>query len=827
MKKYSYEVVREASVSYFNGDELAADVFAAKYALQDLQSNLYESTPAAMHERLAREFSRIESTYPNPMTYDEILELLSDWTVVPQGSPMSAIGNPYQVQSLSNCFVIKSPWDSYGGIMKTDAEEAQIMKRRGGVGFDLSTIRPKGLPAANAARTTDGIGVFMERYSNTCREVGQGGRRGALMLTISVHHPEVLTFVNIKRDKKKVTGANVSVRITDEFMNAVKSNGTYVQRFPVDGPGPYIIEKDVNARDVWESIVSAMRDCSEPGMLFWDTIKTRSPADAYESVGYGTVSTNPCGEIVLSPYDSCRLLLINVSKFVIDPFTPSARFDLDRFGRVVRKSQKLMDDLIDLELEAIDRIVEKVKADPEPDDVKEPELALWHKIRQAAVDGRRTGLGLTALGDAFAYMNMKYGSEESVDLTSEVYKTLALNSYRSSVEMARDRGAFPAYAYEVEHDHPFIKQIMAEDSLLAEDYVKYGRRNIANTTTAPAGSTSMMTQTSSGCEPVVFVDAIRKKKNNPSDKNARVDEVDELGDKWQHYRVFHHGVKKWMEITGNTDVTQSPYHGSTVEEIDWIKKIDIQAAAQKWICHSISNTTNLPNNVSKEVVEKLAMHAWETGCKGVTIYRLGSRDGVILKEPNVNVDGQPDDIVETHAPRRPKELKCDIHRVNVKGESYLVFVGLLNGKPYEVFAGLSEHVDVPKKARVATLMKNGKKDGVATYNLKIPVGDDDEVVFKDIVNLFDNPVYGAFTRTLSLALRHGVPVPYLVEQLRKDKHSDIMSFSNCIARVFSKNYIPDGTKATQEKTCPDCKGTNLKYQQGCVTCFDCGSSKCA
>lgn len=1136
MKTYTYDEVREASVSYFSGDELAADVFAGKYALQDLKGNIYEKVPSDMHRRLAREFARAESKYPNPMTEDEIYDLLADWRVVPQGSPMSAIGNPFQIQSLSNCFVIESPYDSYGGIMKADQEQVQIMKRRGGVGFDLSTIRPKGLPAANAARTTDGLGVFMERYSNTCREVAQGGRRGALMLTISVHHPEVLTFVNIKRNRELVTGANVSVRMTNEFMNAVKNGAKYQQRFPVDPNVPHIIEQEVDAREVWLNIVKAMRDCSEPGMLFWDAIQERSPADAYAAFGYGTVSTNPCiigdtliavadgrnavtirqlvlegqdvpvystdpqtgqvqikwgrnprltkqaaevwrltlddgsvfiatpdhrvmlrdrtyvelrdlrpgdsifpfstfisngyrqvcntgakmsggarrnrrqyrlihefhrgavdsklqsihhvdfdslndelnnlrvmtreehtrlhaermqgaanpyhtqnsewkhrfaqhlgetngrytghtnvqllragrdlfelhgkitnsiwvehakkhgmpqhlandfrfgswsnfanqvsnnhkvvsiepagfedvynitvddnhnyhvitshdddryvvssglcvkncGEITLSPYDSCRLLLINLAKFVKDPFTAEARFDYAAFSTVVQKSQRMMDDLIDLELEAVDRIIAKIDADPEPDDVKLVERELWKKIRNAAVNGRRTGLGLTALGDTFAYLNMAYGSDDSIKLTEEIYKALALNSYRSSVQMAKERGAFPIFSHDVEKNHPFIRQILDADPELAAEYQLYGRRNIANTTTAPAGSTSIETQTTSGCEPVLFVKARRKRKINPSDKQARVDEIDKKGDQWQYYDTFHHGVSKWMQVTGQTDVEKSPYHGSTVEEIDWLKKIDIQAAAQKWICHSISNTTNLPKEVSDETVEKLCWRGWETGCKGVTIYRIGSRDAVIVKE--TDAQGQPLEVVETHAPKRPKELECDIHRASIQGESYLVLVGLLNDRPYEIFAGLSQHVEVPKKSKKGVLIKNGKnKDGVATYNLRIPVGDDDEMLFKDVVNLFDNPNHGALTRTISLALRHGAPIQYLVEQLRKDKHSDFFSFSNVIARVFSKNYIPDGTKATAEKSCPQCNGHNLQYQQGCVTCFDCGNSKC-
>lgn len=1136
MRSYTYDEARSASITYFGEDELAADVFVGKYALQDLQGTIYEKTPADMHRRLAREFARIEKKYPNPMSEDEIYELLADWSVIAQGSPMSAIGNKFQVQSLSNCFVIESPHDSYGGIMKTDQEQVQIMKRRGGVGFDLSTIRPKGQSAANAARTTDGIGVFMERYSNTCREVAQGGRRGALMLTISVHHPEVLTFANIKRDRKKVTGANVSVRVTDDFMRAVKEGGTYMQRFPVDASaGKAIIEQWVDARTVWKDIVKAMRDCSEPGMLFWDTVKRMTPTEAYASFGYGSISTNPCvvgntliavadgrnavtikqladegkdvpvystntetgqveikwgrdprmtkrqvdvwkltlddgteltatpdhhimmrdrsyvelqdlksgdsvfpfssfnsngyrqvcntgvkmvggarrnhrqyrliseflrgsvdpklhaihhadfdsmndaidnlivmtheehrelharlmmgdlnpyhrmndewktafakhpgesngrysghtndqllehgrrifeqngritcgmwsvhakqhglpqflsnefrfgtwqnfvnqvsnnhkvvsverigvddvynltvddnhnyhvitshedsryvvssglcvkncGEIVLSAFDSCRLLLMNLSRFVCEPFTAHATFDHVAFGKATFKAQRLMDDLIDLELEAIDVILEKVKLDPEPDDVKRVERELWQKIKNAAINGRRTGLGITALGDALAAIGLKYGSPESVEVTGEIYKTLALNSYRSSIDMAGSRGAFPIFSHDVEKDDPFINRILNENAALADGWKKFGRRNIAITTTAPAGSTSIMARTTSGCEPVLFLKSRRKRKLTAADKMARVDETDALGDQWQHYDLFHHGLAQWMKVTGETDVTKSPYHGATVEEIDPLTKIDVQAAAQKWVCHSISNTTNLPKDVTDEQVEALCMHAWETGCKGVTIYRKGSRDAVIVDENDAS--GQPVHIVETHAPKRPKEVECDIHRVTVKGEQYLVLVGLLNGEPYEVFAGLSEHVEVPRKAKKGTLVKNGKKEGVATYNLRIPVGDDDSITIKDVVSMFDNPTHGSFTRTISLALRHGVPVQYLAEQLRKDRHSDMQSFSVVIARVLSKGYIPDGTKATIEKTCPQCNSASLAYQGGCVTCMSCGNSKC-
>jgi len=833
MMKYTYDEVRSASLEYFKGDNLAAEVFAGKYALRDMQANIYELTPADMHRRLAREFARIESRYPNPLSESEIYDLLASWKVVPQGSPMSAVGNPYQYQSLSNCFVIESPQDSYGGILRADQEQAQIMKRRGGVGFDVSTIRPRGLTTSNAARTTDGIGVFMERFSNTCREVAQGGRRGALMLTISVHHPEIRTFINIKRDLKKVTGANISIRLSDEFMNAVKNQTKVQLRFPVEKDVEHIIENDVNAVELWNEIIEAAHFAAEPGLLFWDTVSRMGPADAYKDAGYGSTSTNPCGEITLSPYDSCRLLLVNLYAFVKRPFEADASFDYDDFRDTVYKAQKLMDDLVDLELEAVDAIIQKIENDPESDEVKRIELQLWSKIKKAATGGRRTGLGITALGDALAAINVQYGSLTSVSETESIYRTQALAAYRSTVDMARDRSPFPVFSHDTERGHPFIERIMNEDSKLRADYECYGRRNIALTTTAPAGSVSILTQTTSGCEPAFMLFYKRRRKITAADADARVDFTDDMGDKWQEYTIYHHAFKKWMEVTGLTenDVTKSPYAGATSNDINWVRKIDVQAAAQRWICHSISNTTNIPNSTSVDVVKQIYMHGWETGCKGVTIYRDGSRAGVLVNETKdktseVDKSGQPLVISETHAPKRPKELPCDIHRTTVKGETYLVLVGLHNDKPYEIFCGLQEHVEVPKKIKHGTLIKNGKVNGIATYNLKIPLGDDDELVFKNVVELFDNPIYGALTRTISLTLRHGVPLQYLIEQLRKDKHSDIMSFSACIARVLSKHYIPDGTKVTTEKSCAECGGANLHYIQGCVTCFDCGNSKC-
>jgi ribonucleoside-diphosphate reductase alpha chain len=831
---FTYDEVCAASLEYFEGDQLAAEVFAGKYALRDTDGGILELTPEKMHRRLAREFARVEAKYPSPMSEEEIYGLLSDWSVVAQGSPMSGVGNPYQMQSLSNCFVVESPHDSYGGILKVDQEQAQIMKRRGGVGFDISTIRPKGLSTSNAARTTDGIGIFMERFSNTCREVAQNGRRGALMMTLSVHHPEVRTFINIKRDLKQVTGANISLRLSDEFMKAVKAGDKVQLRFPVDRDEPALIEEWVDARSLWHELVDAAWTSAEPGLLFWDTVTRRSPADAYARFGYGSTSTNPCGEITLSPYDSCRLLLNNLYRFVIDPFTPEARFDFERYDRVAQCAQRLMDDLVDLELEAVERIIDKIKADPEPTDVKRPELELWKKIRNAATNGRRTGLGITALGDALAALGIKYGSDDAVEMTEQIYRAHALASYRSSVQMAKERGSFPVYDHVLEADHEFIRQIMDQDAQLDEDYRKYGRRNIANTTTAPAGSVSILTQTTSGCENAFLLMYDRWKKMLEDDA-SEPDRIDDSGDRWKKYRVYHHGFKTWMDVTGKTedDIEESPYWGATSADIDWVKKIDMQAAAQRWICHSISNTTNIPKDMPLETAKEIYMRGWESGCKGVTIYREGSRDGVMTAVGETKQD-TPQGISENHAPKRPKQLPCDIHRASVKGEKYVVLVGKLEDHPYEIFCGLSDHIEIPRKSDKGMLLKNGKVNGVATYNLSIPIGDDDELLLKNVVEIFDNPVYGAFTRSLSLALRHGVPVQYIVEQLRKDKNSDMTSFNRVVARILSKAYIEDGTSAVSfEKMCPGdradgtpCGSTNLAYQGGCVTCMECGNSKC-
>jgi ribonucleoside-diphosphate reductase alpha chain len=819
------EHLREA----FGGDELAPDVFL-KYALRNHQGDLLETDPGQLHKRLAKEFARIEAKYPNPLSEERILSLLTGFAqVVPQGSPMSGIGNPHQLQSLSNCFVIDQPHDSYGGILFSDQEQVQIMKRRGGVGFDISTIRPKGQPTTNAARTTDGIGVFMERFSNSTREVAQGGRRGALMLTIHCNHPELETFIDIKRDLKKVTGANISVRFTDEFMRAVEGGEDFTLRWPVEAtPEDAEITHVVNARQVWEKFIDAAWTSAEPGALFWDTVVNEGIVDCYQDVGYKTISTNPCGEIPLSPYDSCRLMVINLTSFIRNPFTPSASFNFGEFAAVTQDAQRLMDDLVDLEVECVDRILEKIKNDPQPKHVKQIEQDLWEKIRAAGSNGRRTGLGITGLGDALAALGLRYGSEESITVTEEIYKSLATWSHYSSLVMAHERGAFPAWDWEKEKGHGYLGKIMQEVETQSSGALKAwrtsGRRNIALTTTAPVGSVSILTQTTSGIEPAFLLSYKRRRKITQGDITSRVDFVDPMGDKWQEYTVYHHWFKKWMDVTGKSDPQESPYWGATANDIDWVNSVKIQAAAQRWVDHSISKTCNLPNSATRETVNDVYLQAWKSGCKGFTVYRDGCRTGVLVQaeEPK---SSQPKPLPDGRlTPKRPKTLECDIHRANIGGTSWLILIGLNDGKPYEVFCGIPQNIEIPKRYKSGTLVKNGKREGVTTYNLLVPVGEDDNLVFKDIVNLFDNPTQGAFTRTISLALRHNVPIHYVVEQIQKDKNSDMFSFAKVIARVL-KGYIKDGTKSS-EKGCPECGNGDLIYQEGCLSCSSCGWSRC-
>ena len=832
MKTFTYDEVHAATLEYFNGDELATNVFVTKYALRDLENNYYELTPSDMHKRLAKEFARVEEKYPNPMSEQEVFELFDGFKyVVPQGSPMSGIGNPYQIQSISNCFVIESPHDSYAGILKTDQEQVQIMKRRGGVGFDISNIRPRGKTCQNAARTTDGIELFMERFSNSCREVAQGGRRGALMLSISVHHPQVLDFVKIKRDLTKVTGANISVRVSDEFMHAVKNNQKYEQRWPIDSENP-TISVQVSANDVWSEIIESAHASAEPGILFWDTATSMTPADIYSDEGFGSTSTNPCGEIILSPNDSCRLMLVNLTSFVDNPWTNGATFNFEKYQDVVIKAQRLMDDMIDLEIEQIDKILAKIDRDPEPEEVKYYERNLWHKIKAAAIKGRRTGLGVTGVGDALAMLKQTYGSEDGIATVEQFYKNLAVGSYTSSIILAEQRGSFGVCETSKEESHPFLKRIFDElDPAVLEKYYTHGRRNISNTTTAPAGSVSTLTQTTSGIEPAFMLHYTRRRKINPQDQDARVDFVDDLGDKWQEYTVYHHKFKEWLDSVHAPDVQEnftaeqlveiSPYSNATANEINWVAKVWMQAAAQKWVCHAISNTTNLPADVDVDTVKKVYEAGWEAGCKGITIYRDGSRSGVLV---DANAKQKDDGFSVHHAPKRPIELECEIHTPTIKGEKWVVLIGLLDGRPYEVMGGLSEYIEIPKKYKKGILIKHSRKTVPNRYDLHLQNGDD--IVIRDIVKLFDNPNHAGYTRTISLALRHGVPIQYLVEQLQKDKDADLFSFSKVIARCLKK-YIADGT-ASSDKSCPECQAENsMVYQEGCVLCSACGYSACS
>ena len=821
-KNFEYDEAFRQCVEYFGGDDLAANVFLTKYALTDKEGNLKECTPDDMHRRLAAEFSRVESKYPNPMSEEEIYSLFSNFKyVVPQGSPMSGIGNPHQIQSISNCFVIESPYDSYGGILKTDQELVQIAKRRGGVGFDISTIRPKGLATGNCARTTDGIEVFMDRFSNSCREVAQGGRRGALMITISVDHPQVQDFIRIKRNLTRVTGANISVRLTDAFMTAVRDETEYTLKWPVDSDEP-TVTKTVDAKELWHEIIESAHACAEPGLLFWDNAKTMTPSDIYTDEGFGSVSTNPCGEIILSPYDSCRLMLVNLKSFVLSPFTPEAVFDYEKLTEVAQKAQRLMDDMIDLEIEQVDRIIQKIDNDPEPDAVKRGEKDMWETIKAQALRGRRTGLGVTAIGDAVAALGIRYGSEESIRTVEKIYKCLTVSAYKSSCNLAQERGAFPVYDPLKEEGHAYLSRVLGSDEELAAMHSKHGRRNIALTTTAPAGSVSVLTQTTSGIEPAFLLKYMRRKKiNTDAEPNARVDFVDDVGDAWQEYPVYHHAFREWMETSGLEDEKMSPYWKATANEIVWTQKVKMQAAAQRWICHAISNTTNLPEDTTVDTVKDVYMTGWQLGCKGVTVYRDGCRSGVLVDTSKETAEN----FNERSAPKRPDVLDCDIHIATIKGARWTILVGLMNGRPYEVMGGLSEFVEIPRKYKAGKIAKRPRKTTASIYDLTVGEGDD-MMMIKDIVKVFDNPNYAGYTRTISLALRHGAPIQYLVEQLQKDKDADLFSFSKVIARCLKK-YIEDGTKAGA-KTCEACGAEDsLIYQEGCVTCANCGHSKCS
>src|SRR5690554_5633273 len=838
-KSYTQEEAYEASLAYFKGDELAARVWINKYALKDSYGTIFESNPDQMHHRIAREISRIEQSYPNPLSEKEIYELIRDFKyIIPQGSPMTGIGNPYQIASLSNCFVIGSngPSDSYGGIMKTDQEQVQLMKRRGGVGHDLSHIRPKSSPVKNSALTSTGLVPFMERFSNSTREVAQDGRRGALMLSVAIRHPDAESFIDAKMEQGKVTGANVSVRIDDEFMRAVENGTPYKQQYPVQSDNP-IVEQEADASRIWKKIVRNAWRSAEPGILFWDTIIRESLPDCYADLGYRTVSTNPCGEIPLCPYDSCRLLAINLFSYVDDPFTEKAKFNGELFKKHVAAAQRIMDDIIDLELEKIDAILNKIENDPEDITIKGVEYNLWLEIRKKAKEGRRTGIGITAEGDMLAALGLRYGSDEGVEFSVKIHKTLAIEAYRGSVLTAKDRGAFAIYDTDREKDNPFVARLKEADPELYYQMTEYGRRNIALLTIAPTGTTSLMSQTSSGIEPVFLPVYKRRRKVNPNDKNVRVDFVDEVGDSWEEYVVFHHRFKEWMEVNGiateknysqeelNKIVKKSPYYKATSNDVDWMSKVKMQGAVQKWVDHSISVTINLPNDASEELVGKLYLEAWQAGCKGVTVYRDGSRSGVLVS------NDEKEEEQETLTPfptKRPEILEADVVRFQNSKDKWIAFIGLIDAKPYEIFTGFADDEDgilIPRWVNNGVIIKNRNEDGTSRYDFQYKNKRGYKTTIEGLSHKF-NPEFWNYAKLISSTLRHGMPIEKavdLINSLQLDNES-INTWKNGVARAL-KRYIADGTEVDKQK-CESCNSTSLIYQEGCLTCKDCGSSKC-
>jgi len=830
---YSHNEAFKASREYFKGDELAARVWVNKYAMKDSFGNLFEKTPDDMHHRMAKEISRIEKGYKNPLSEELIYSVLKNFKyIVPQGGPMTGIGNNHQIASLSNCFVIgnEGESDSYGGIMKVDQEQVQLMKRRGGVGHDLSHIRPSGSTVLNSALTSTGVVLFMERYSNSTREVAQDGRRGALMLTINIKHPDAENFIDAKLESGKVTGANVSVKITDEFMDAVTKNKPFVQQYPVDSDTPRV-KKVIDAGKLWEKIINNAWKSAEPGILFWDTIIRESVPDCYADQGYKTVSTNPCGEIPLCPYDSCRLLAINLYSYVDNPFSENARFNFDLFKEHVGLAQRIMDDIIDLELEKIDAIIEKIDSDPETKDIKLIERTLWQNIREKAQEGRRTGIGITAEGDMIAALGLEYGSENAIDFSEEVHKTLAMEAYRSSAYLAKERGAFKIYDPEREKNNPFIQRLKEADEGLYNYMVKYGRRNISLLTIAPTGTTSLMTQTTSGIEPVFLPVYKRRRKVNPNDKETEVNFVDEVGDSWEEYYVFHHKFVNWLEINGYNSkevkeyseekiwkiVEKSPYHKATSNDINWINKVKMQGRIQKWVDHSISVTINLPAEAEKKLVGELYVEAWKSGCKGTTVYRDGSRTGVLLSNSK-----QKERIV----PKRPKTLDAEIIRFNNNNEKWVAFVGLKNGNPYEIFTGPAdeEMFPIPKTITRGKILKNRDEQGQSRYDFQYTDKFGYMNTLGGLSHMFQ-PEFWNYAKLISGVLRHGMPIPNvvnLVTSLRLDSEN-INTWKAGVERTL-KRYIPDGTKAKGK--CSECRSTNLTYQEGCLICQDCGASKC-
>jgi len=838
LTKYDYDKVMKQATEYFDGDSLAAGVWVSKYALKDSDGNLYEQTPDDMHRRIAREIHRIEKNYPNPLPEEKIFNLLKDFRyIVPQGSPMAGIGNPFQIGSLSNCFVIgnRGDADSYGGIMKVDEEQVQLMKRRGGVGHDLSHIRPKGSPVKNSALTSTGLGPFMERYSNSTREVAQDGRRGALMLTVSVKHPDAESFIDAKLEQGKVTGANVSVKITDEFMEAVRDDKEFVQQYPIDSDNPRYVKK-VNAGELWKKIIHNAWKSAEPGILFWDTIINESVPDSYADLGFKTVSTNPCGEIPLCPYDSCRLLAINLYGYIKHPFTSKASFDFDLFREHVGHAQRIMDDIIDLELEKIDNILNKISADPEDEEVKRVEYTLWQKIRDKCVEGRRTGIGITAEGDMLAALGYRYGTPEANDFSVQVHKTLALAAYRSSVRLAADRGAFPVYDSKREANNPFIMRLKEAEPDLYEEMLTHGRRNVALLTVAPTGSVSILTQTTSGIEPVFMVAYKRRRKVNPGDKNVRVDFVDEVGDHWEEYNVFHQKFVDWL-ILNNYDIDEvkhmkedelkdiiqrSPYYKATANDVDWVAKVHMQGAVQKWVDHSISVTVNVPGDVSEELVGEIYQTGWMSGCKGITVYRDGSRSGVLVNDKK----DEKNDFKETDAPVRPKILESEVVRFNNDSEKWLAVVGLLHDRPYEIFTGKAEGFYLPPYVERGWVIKNRLPGGEKRYDFQFLDRDGYKVTIEGLSRSFHKE-YWNYAKLISGILRHGMPIPSVVDVIEDlSLHSDrLHTWKNGVVRAL-KRFIPDGTRA-KGRICNNCnQEDSVIYQEGCLTCTNCGESKC-
>ena len=847
-KTYTPEEITEASFEFFKGDDLATKVWSTKYALKDSFGNVYELTPDDMHRRLAREIGRIEKIYPNPLTEDELFELFRDFKyIVPQGSPMTGIGNEHQVASLSNCFVIgfDGESDSYGAIIKIDEEQVQLMKRRGGVGHDLSHIRPKGSPVKNSALTSTGIVPFMERYSNSTREVAQDGRRGALMLSVSIKHPDSESFIDAKMESGKVTGANVSVKIHDDFMNAALNNKVYTQQYPTNSENPWF-KKDVDANAIWKKIVHNAWKSAEPGILFWDTIIRESVPDCYADLGYKTVSTNPCGEIPLCPYDSCRLLAINLYSYVKNPFTKEASFDFELFEKHVILAQRIMDDIIDLEMEKIDVIINKIHSDPEDYDIKTTEYQLWEKIKTKTSQVLRTGVGTTGEGDMLAALGFRYGTDEATDFSEKVHKMVALSAYKSSVIMAKERGAFTVYDAKREEKNPFIQRLREADANLYKDMVKFGRRNIACLTIAPTGTTSLMTQTTSGIEPAFMLVYTRRRKVNPNDKDVRIDFVDENGDSWEEYIVFHHKFVTWMEANGyetakhytkdevDEMVALSPYYKATANDVNWLKKVQMQGRIQKWVDHSISVTINLPQNVSEELVGQLYEEAWRSGCKGVTVYRDGSRAGVLLAvEDKEEIVHNPDEKTicfpyDEEYFIRPKELEADVVRFQNAKDKWIAFVGLKDGKPYEIFTGLAddeEGILLPKSVTEGKIIKTSDNQGNKRYDFQFQNKRGYKTTVEGLSHKFDKEFWN-YAKLISGVLRYGMPIDQvikLVAGLQLDNDS-INTWKVGVERALKK-YIPDGTQIS-EQTCPACGNKTLVYQEGCLTCKNCGHSKC-